>query len=436
MKEPRVSKHKFIAGLIIAILVSFAVSNIAYPCAFAATGWSKTYGGANAEGIDDMYPFVIQTSDGGFLLTGDTRSYGAGSNDAYLVKTDANGSMKWNKTYGGPLNDYATGVIQTSDGGYAVMATTNSYGAGPDDFWLLKTEANGNLLWNKTYGGTGNDTAYTVSQTPDGGYVLLGFTNSYGAGGHDAWVIRTDASGNMQWSKTYGGTGDDYGGNLILTADGGYTVVGYSWSFGGVKGWLFKTDSFGNMLWEKTYGIGTYSFASFGIQTTDGGYAVAGANYPTTKRNLWVFKTDSSGNLQWEKSYGGSEDDTGWTLAQMDDGGYAIIGVTASYGSGGADSWLIRTDSSGNMLWDETFGGAGNEFTDDIIRTSDGGLAIVGFTDSYGAGSTDLWLIKTDEAGVIPEFPGSMFFISIATLITITTALVIKKQSKKRGEIK
>lgn len=417
--------------LLVSIVVLLTMASLTEVCTLArgATGWSKTYGGANAEGMDDIYPVVIQTSDGGFLLTGDTRSYGAGSNDAYFVKTDANGNMQWNKTYGGPLNDYATGLCQTTDGGYAVMATTSSYGAGHDDsydFWLLKTDTNGNLMWNKTYGGTGNDTAYTVSQTPDGGYVLMGFTSSYGAGGYDAWVVKTNASGNMQWSKTYGGTGNDYGGNLILTADGGYTVVGYSTSFGGYKGWLFKTDSSGNMLWEKTYGIGTYSFASGGIQTTDGGYAVAGANYPTTKRNVWIFKTDSSGNLQWEKSYGGAEDDTGWTLAQMDDGGYAVIGVTASYGSGGADSWLIRTDSSGNMLWDKTYGGAGNEFTDGIIRTSDGGLVIVGFTDSFGAGSTDLWLIKTDAAGVIPEFSSWL----IPTLAVVMAGLIIMKKKK------
>ena len=273
--------HEVIAVFVIAVLVSCAVTTVVCSCAQAAVGWSRTYGGANADGINsgsdaDTYPMVLQTSDGGFLITGDTRSYGAGSNDAYLVKTDANGEMQWQKTYGGPLNESACGICKTSDGGYAIMASTSSYGAGGYDFWLLKIDATGNLLWNKTFGGTIDDVAYTVSQTADGGYALLGLTYSFGAGARDVWVVKTDAAGNNQWNKTYGGTGQDYGDNLILTADGGYAVVSFSTSFGGYKGWLIKTDSSGNMLWNKTYGVGAVSWVDSGIQTADGGYAFTG----------------------------------------------------------------------------------------------------------------------------------------------------------------
>ena len=400
-KQDGVTSEKSVAGLIIAVLVSLTVSVVVCPCAQAATGWSKTYGGANAEGWDNLYPVVLQTSDGGFLITGSTTSYGAGSNDAYLVKTDANGEMQWQKTYGGPLNESAFVVCKTSNGGYALMCTTNSYGAGGNDFWLLKTDANGNLQWNKTYGGTSVDNGYQVSQTADGGYALFGETNSFGAGGYDLWVIKTDAAGNMQWNRTYGAAGNDMASSLILAADGGYAVASWSTSFGGFKALFIKTDSSGNMLWNKTYSLGAASWADAAIQTADGGYAIVGVTYPTTKRDAWLIKTDSSGNMLWNKTYGGTGDDTGWALVQMDGGGYAIVGVTSSFGAGGVDGWLFRTDSSGNMLWNKTYGGAGTEFIDDIIRTSDGGYVLAGFTDSFGAGNSDLWLIKTDDFGVI-----------------------------------
>jgi predicted secreted protein len=426
---------KFIAVLVIAVLVSFAVSAMVCPCARAATGWSKTYGGANAEGMPgtfghNSYPNVIQASDGGFLITGDTCSYGAGHNDAYLVKTDANGEMQWNKTYGGPMNESAYVLCQTSDGGYAIMCTTTSFGAGGKDAWLLKIDAVGNLQWNKTYGDAGDNDGWMVFQTADGGYALSCDTNSFGAGGYDAWLIKTDASGNMQWNKTYGGTGADYPTDLILTADGGYLLPIMSMSFGGIKGWLVKTDSSGNMLWNKTYSVGTSS-SSFlaGIQTADGGYALTGVVFSGAKYDAWFVKTDSSGNMLWNRTYVGTGDGQPWVPVQMDDGGYAIVGMTSSFGAGGQDGWLFRTDSSGNMLWNKTYGGAGMDFLDNIIRTSDGSFVLAGYTDSFGAGSTDLWLIKTDESGVIPEY--SSWLIPILVL-TSTAFIIISKKRPPR----
>jgi hypothetical protein len=229
----------------------------------------------------------------------------------------------------------------------------------------------------------------------------------------------------MQWNRTYGAEGNDMASSLILAADGGYAVASWSTSFGGFKALFIKTDSSGNMLWNKTYSLGTYSWVDSAIQTADGGYAMTGVTYPTTRRDVWLIKTDSSGNMLWNKTYGGTGDDTGWGLVQMDDGGYAIVGVTSSFGAGGVDGWLFRTDSSGNMLWNRTYGGAGTEFLDDIILTSDGGYALAGFTDSFGAGSTDLWLIKTDAVGVIPEF-SSWLIPSLA--LAATGSIIIGKK--------
>jgi predicted secreted protein len=422
------AKFHLVATIILALFVMTVSVN-----ANAAVGWSKTYGGTKAEGhsgattSDTVYPTVIQTSDGGFLLTGDTSSFGAGSNDAYLVKTDANGVMQWQKTYGGPLNEIACGVCNTSDGGYALMAITNSFGAGSNDAWLIKIDANGNMQWNKTYGGTGDDVAWIVAQTADGGYAFVGYTGSSGAGGHDAWLVKTDRNGTMQWNKTYGTSSTEEAVNLILTSDGGYALVSFTTSFGGYKGELIKTDSSGNMQWDKTYGIGSYSWFDTGIQTANGGYVIVGVTYPTSKRNVWLITIDSSGNVLWSNSYGGADDDFGLCVLQMNDGGYLVASNTASVGAGGVDGWLFRTDASGNMLWDRTYGGAGTEFLSGLIRTSDGGYAMAGYTDSFGAGSTDLWLIKTDSTGVIPEFSGSMFFVTFVTLVGVSVAVFLRK---------
>ena len=199
-----------------------------------------TYGGPLDDGISDM----IKTKDGGYVLGGYTISFGAGNYDFWLIKVNATGAMQWNQTYGGTANDYPYAVIQTSDGGYALAGETNSSGAGNLDFWLVKTDATGNMQWNKTYGGTGADTGVAVVQNSDGGYAILGRTASFGAGGNDIWLVKTDATGNMLWNKTYGGTGNEAGNAMVQTSDGGYAIFGPTTSFagGGQDAWLVKTD--------------------------------------------------------------------------------------------------------------------------------------------------------------------------------------------------
>jgi len=208
-------------------------------------GWTKTYGGTSG----DYAYALVQTSDGGYALAGMTESFGAGPLDCWLVKTDASGNMQWNKTYGGTGSDYATAMEQTADGGYALAGITDSFGAGNTDFWLVKTDANGNAQWNKTYGGIGYDEAYDLVQTTDGGYALAGETTSFGAGNNDAWLVRTDASGNMMWNRTYGGTNEDGATALVETSDGGYALAGRTTSYGAGTAdfWLVKTKADGTV---------------------------------------------------------------------------------------------------------------------------------------------------------------------------------------------
>jgi predicted secreted protein len=373
------------------------------------TEWNRTYGGAG----DDMAHALVQTSDGGYAMAGGTSSYGAGANDVWLVKTDASGNALWNKTYGGASDDWAEAMLQTSDGGYAAAGPTSSYGAGGSDFWLVKTNATGDILWNKTYGGTADDVAEALVQTSDGGYAMTGPTQSFGAGSYDVWLVKTDDSGNAQWNKTYGGTGFDWSEALVQTDDGGYAMAGATWSggSGGADVWLVKTDASGNMQWNRTYGGAGDDMAHALVQASDGGYAIASytASYGAGSIDVWLVKTDASGNAQWSRTHGGTNEDWPQALVQSGDDGYAIAGYTKSFGVGKADSWFVKTDAAGNALWNRTCGGVGDDWAEALVQTSDGEYMIAGRAASFGAGKFDFWLAeigKAEESSLVGDVNG------------------------------
>jgi predicted secreted protein len=331
-------------------------------------GWNKTYGGTN----DDHASALVQTSDGGYALAGYTNSFGAGGYDFWLVKTDASGTMQWNITYGGTNEDLALALVQTSGGGYALAGSTRSFGVSNADAWLVKTDEFGNMQWNKTYGGANYEFFDTIVQTGDGGYALAGYTNSFGAGGYDFWLVKTDASGNAQWNKTYGGTSDDSATSVVQTADGGYALAGSTSSFGA------------------------------------GGY------------DFWLVKTDASGNAQWNKTYGGTSDDMAFAFVQTSDGGYALAGYTKSFGAGSHDFWLVKTDSAGNAQWNKTYGGTSMDYATALVKTVDGGYALAGYTTSFGVGPNDFWLVKTDASGNVGGFESGLALIdSSANTVTL-----------------
>ncbi len=369
-------------------------------------GWSQTYGGTGSESASS----VVQTSDGGYAIAGTTYNITINQDvysDVYLVKTDASGNMLWNKIYGGTGSESASSVVQTSDGGYAIAGTTDSYGAGNNDFWLVKTDSAGNQLWTKTYGGTGSESASSVVQTSDGGYAIAGTTDSYGAGNNDFWLVKTDSAGNQLWTKTYGGTGSESASSVVQTSDGGYAIAGTTYNitinqdvYSDV--YLVKTDASGNMLWNKIYGGTGLQGGQGVVQTSDDGYAIVGRRsfFGPSKYDIYLVKTDASGNMLWNKTYGGFDYGLGvynygfgFGVVQTSDGGYAIVGSTSSYGAGDF-VYLIKTDGSGNMLWNRIYGGTGSESASSVVQTSDGGYAIAGTTDSYGAGNNDFWLVK------------------------------------------
>jgi hypothetical protein len=381
----------WVGGLILALFTQSA-----YAVAFA-----KTYGGTG----NDRASYVLQTSDGGYIVVGDTGSLGADSVDIFLVKTDANGNIIWAKTYGGIVDEYAHSVLQTSDGGYIVAGETHSFGAGWHDVLLIKTDANGNVIWAKTYGGTSWDVARSVQQTSDGGYIVAGYTDSFGAGGPDFFLIKIDANGNISWAKTYGGTYSDWARSVQQTSDGGYIVAGYTLSFGaGYEDiFLIKTDANGNVQWAKTYG-GTSGDLAYSVhQTSDGGYIVAGTtgSFGAGGSDIFLIKTDANGNIIWAKTYGGTYYDYASSVHQTSDGGYIVAGRTISFGAGSWNIFLIKTDANGNIIWAKTYGGTDWDYASSVHQTSDGGYIVAGYTLSFGAGIWDAFLIKTDANGNI-----------------------------------
>jgi len=383
-----------------------------------ATEWSKTYGGTN----DDDGISIVQTADGGYALAGWTNSYGAGGNDFWLVKTDASGNTQWSRTYGGTADDYANALVQTSDGGYALAGLTNSYGAGGVDFWLVKADSSGNLQWSKTYGGTKTDIANTLIQTADGGYALGGMTVSYCNGEADFWLVKTDANGNTQWTHAYGGTGYEQGQSLVQTVDGGYALAGWTNSYGAGADdmWLVRTDSAGNLQWSKTYGGTWYDEAYALVRTIDGGYALAGDTCASVNSvtDFLLVKTDSAGNTQWTQTYGGAYDNAAFALVQTVDGGYALAGHTwMGPPLNTWDFWLVKTDSAGNAQWNKNCGGADTDIARALVQTSDGGYALAGYTKSFGAGNSDFWLVKVNSG-----LPPPTYSLTITASIGGTTS--------------
>nr|QNO43843.1 hypothetical protein HEAIHDEL_00005 [Methanosarcinales archaeon ANME-2c ERB4] len=401
------------------------VEDIEVSISHEGEGWNRTFGGADR----DVAYSVQQTSDGGFILAGYTDSYGAGSSDFWLVKTDSSGNKQWDKTFGGADSDIARSVQQTSNGGYILAGCMDYSAAGMYDARLVRIDSSRAILWDVTLGGTGWDTAESVQETSDGGFVFAGYTGSYGAGYYDAWLVKVDSNGCIQWNRTFGGSGRDVAYSVQQTSDGGYIIAGSTQPQGGyllstgfmnslgidfADVWLVKTDSNGNKQWDKTFGGNDWDAAESIQQTYDGGFILAGytKSYGAGDPDFWLIKTYSNGNKQWDKTFGETDDDYAYSVQQTSDGGYILAGVTEPHsdapaplsesmspcGAGGSDVWLVKTDSEGGKEWDKTFGGTDDDYASSVQQTSDGGYVLAGYTKSYGAGGSDFWLIKLGTA--------------------------------------
>ena len=346
--------------------------------------WEKIF-----DGNGDDYGYCVQnTSDGGYIIAGQT--FGSGAGEAWLIKTDAEGNEQWNQAFDGGGEDAAHCVQQTSDGGY--ILTGYSYNSGSLDVLLIKTNSTGVEEWSETFGDIFTDKGFSVKKTSDGGYIIAGYTNSYGAGNSDMWLIKTDADGNEQWNRTFGGANWEIGNDVEQTDDGGYIIAGKTGSATSGYVRLVKTDSEGIETWHENY-MGSITSEGFAVQQTfDGGYIVTGytyTDYPAGSIDVCLIKTDSEGNEQWPpQTYGGIDNDYGYDVVQTEDGGYMIVGVI------GGDACVIKTDANGGEVWTKLYGGLAYDEGRSIRYTPDGGFILAGSSQSFGAGDSDVYLIK------------------------------------------
>ena len=390
----------------------------------AQNTFQKTYGGP---GNDAMFK-LSKTSDGGYVFSGVTESFGSLPADVYLFKTDANGMHQWSAVYDGIGSDYANNIINTSDNGFLIIGGTTSFGSGGDDALLIKTSSSGALTWAKVYGGPQQEYFMSAVQTSDGGYIATGNTASAGAGDSDILVVRTNSSGDTLWTRIYGGPLFDEATCIIQTADSGFALCGRSNSFtaANTDAVLLKLNANGDTAWTVRYGNFGAEEAHSVKQTSDGGYIVFGnATSFGNDYEPYLNRFDSNGNLLWSKLYGGPKSDAIYDGIITNDGGFAMCGFTESFGEGhrGTDSanfFLIRTNLNGDTVWTHTYGGDRVDEAFSLLQADDGGFMVFGFSHSFGTDSLEGYLVKTNPQGIsgCHEEPSTPHVITPNTLVS------------------
>ena len=415
--------------------------------------WQNTIGG----NLYDRLIIIQQTLDGGYILSGDSESnisgdktdLSKGLQDFWIIKTDSIGNIQWQNTIGGNGSDALPALLQTVDGCFIVGGSSLSDISsdkledclGNYDYWIVKINGLGNILWQNTIGGSGNDIMKSIVQANDGGYVLAGYSVSdisgdkteNSIGGYDYWIVKTDSLGVIQWQNTIGGSSSDSISSIENTVDGGYILGGTSQSnisgdktsnsVGFKDYWIVKVDGFGSIQWQKTIGGNIVDELSCIKQTADRGYILGGWSTSTISgdklenclggNDYWIIKTDSSGIIQWQNTIGGSEFDILNSLDQTSDGGYILGGMSKSNISGDKaesnlgdyDFWIIKTDSVGNIQWQNSIGGNNQDMLKSIQQTKNGNYILGGTSESNISGDKtenclglyDYWIVKLTE---------------------------------------
>lgn len=376
--------------------------------AYSQTTFQKTYGGID----HDFGMSVQQTTDGGYILFGQTFSYGNGAQDMYLIKTDDQGNEQWSQTYGSANYEFGISAQQTTDGGYILCGAYS--GLGNDSLALIKTDISGNEIWNKRYSGTiGRDVGQFVQQTSDGGFIAVGFTGPSFA--EHIYMVKTDINGNEQWSKVHVSTGREYAVGVIQTSDGGFAMVGEtnSTGFGGKDMFLVKTNNTGDTAWTKTYGTPLDEIGRSIYITSDNGFILLGYE-DFSGGNLYIVKTDAFGNEQWSKHYGGTGWDMGHSVQQTSDGGYILAGHKENTTDGTHDMYCIKTDNAGIVEWEYSYPKGIISDANSIQQTTDGGYILLGSTtDTVGGINSDMYLVKIDGLGQISIYENYLTTINV-----------------------
>jgi hypothetical protein len=361
--------------------------------------FQRTYGiGTYNEGRS-----VKQTLDGGYIIAGTVSDAGLGGPDVYLLKVDQFGNPQWNKLFGGSNIDRGYAVEQLSDSGYAVAGYTNSYGNGGYDGYLVRTDKNGDSLWTKTYGTTNWDFIYSLKKTSDNGFILAG--NSYGnlSGASEAWVLKADSSGIVEWSKQLAIPLESFLNTIIETPENDFVAVGYN--TGGINGsediLVLKVNAAGDSIWTHSFGNAGNDVGTAVDLTNDGNYIVGGTieNISTTFGDYYFLKINTSGNEIWHQEFVSSEGDFLYSIHQLNNGGYVTCGLSYGAGGGGGDVSLILTYPNGDPSSSATYGTPLYDLAYDLNKCSDNGFIIVGKTNGTGPATGNIYLIKTDSLG-------------------------------------
>ncbi len=354
--------------------------------------WENTYG----KGVGN---WIRQTTDGGYILTGSTPMNG--DNRIVLIKLDAEGNSLWAKTFGNTGDNYGYAVEQTTDGGFIIVGETDtSYIVSKPAVYLVKTDQNGDTLWTRTYGESTRSAGYSVQQTTDSGYIITG---KILAQLDELYLIKTDSNGDTMWTKTYGGNYSSAGYSVQQTTDGGYIITGHTDYWPGISSnvYLIRTDAQGDTLWTRIYNRSDND-AGFGMQQVENsGFIVVGktfGNYPYSNPLIWLLRIDDNGDTTWTRTYGDETGITyGFSIQQTTDNGYILTGLAYRNGSSNLDVYLMKTNSSGDSTWTKTYGGSNTDEGFSVQQTTDGGYVISGTRDTNV--EKLIYIIKTNSYG-------------------------------------
>lgn len=382
-------------------IARFTLSIILFLTTFLSNAqimFQRHYGGSG----DEYGSLCLQTSDGGYIVVGTTDSYGAGGYDIYLIKTNEYGDTVWTRTYGGTGNEVSSEIIHTADGGFAILGRTNSYGSGNNDCYLIKTNQSGDTTWTKTYGGIGNESAYGIVQTTDSGFLISGNTASFGPVTGSVFIVKTNALGDTLWTKIFYKQDVNTGYDIIQTYDNNYIIgVTLSNTVTTHDFMLLKIDNLGDTIWTKVYDKGGDDWLSSIVELSNGDIVVSGRTNSIGYGGVDAFlaRYNSIGDEIWFKTYGGANDDLGGKITLSNDSGIVFSGTTYSFGNGSGDVYLIKANLNGDTIWTKTYGGINYDMGGgSIIQTNDNGFITGGITESYGNG-VQMFLVKTREDG-------------------------------------
>jgi hypothetical protein len=353
--------------------------------------WQSVYGGEKSE-----KGYGIVKGKDGYILVGETSSFGNGGKDVYIIKIDRRGKKIWEKAYGGPKDDYAYSICKAKDG-YIIVGGTRSFGAGNSDVFVLKINEDGDLIWQKTFGDKGFEEGWRITKDYEGNFLVVGRTNSFGKGQYDIYLLKIDDNGNKLWEKAFGDKMSEYGYGVVADKDG-YVAIGISNSFSESQDiYVIKVDKKGNLIWDKVFGGKGFDYA-YDVTSCKEGYVIVGnSNSFSDNTDLYVIKINKNGEKIWEKVYGGKGYDTGFfIMPSKDKMGYLIVGGSNSKGAGNSDVYVVKIDENGDLLWERFFGGADLDEGWGAIYDLNY-LVIVGRSESFSTANSELYVVRFRE---------------------------------------